>query len=949
MKVKLSILCFLTVNLLYGQYDYFKWSKTNSNLLGVNISPKSDLVTDVFNNCYYIDNTSKKIRSQYGEVLPSAPIARTNSNLIYRVSSSPGDRIYYVTSTHKISSLKYNNSASAWQVGTEFSGIADNVAPLSFIEVVDHNQAYYVRNSDKKVCTYWSNSSGSGYGPISAAALPAADYSNIVLKSSTIYYISNGNKISYIKYNSTTSLWEAPVNTNCDVIATGSKIQVSNDGNQVFYVRAADNKLCSYTISNSANLAPLDKLGITVMSGSDLVIPSSGDQVIYIGTDGNFHNEYYDFGKWVHSRLNAVCNINTNANYNAYALDNSGVLQYFDGTNICKLSRTVAPTDFVHRKGSRLAMNGQKYNAKIADYCLNIYRRNGAFFIGPSNHYDDDWTDWVCLTPLDCEDPLDIDFSDIADAGFNTIRLNGLHIYCNNTLANPNADPKIYVDVWDIPANGTNLPTTGTRVDINAGSNLSQILAAYTAVVNKAGNYGLKVNFFAGMEGGHKIFNTACHNNYGNYLVNLANNFKNNPNILMYNLLLEADLYNTTDANEIITDKDYICSTVNGWYDQIRSVDKNHLVSLGNIGTTSLLTWDPGILNVDVITYHLYPDLNLTYQNYNTDAFLKNLKWLSNVMNDQIQKPWIIGETGVPGVLNPAAMGPPTPGSMTLAVDYATQKNYAAISMQNIFLSGASGYGWWQYRDVYGPNSEDRGLYFGLVDHAGNKKPIIANGNSVFNTTTITNGCNQGTAPNDYYNNLTPYPFSLTGHVQDSYGQSSPNALVKFDVYCGGSNKTYSTFTNSNGDFLLYSQCPITQIRIWGVGAYTKTIGSPVNGATHTITPVTCNSNYTKSVGQSEADQSGTENSLDESNNILDEDALTISPNPFTSKVKFSFDTEQTLTSIRITDVLGKEVENITFSGKEFEINLEGAPKGIYIVKITNSESKTMIKRIIAQ
>ncbi|WP_343747132.1 T9SS type A sorting domain-containing protein [Fluviicola sp.] len=952
MKTKLSMLCFLAVNLLYGQYDYFKWPKANTNLLGVAVSPKSGLAVDVFNRAYYIDNVSKKIRFMYGDVLSTAPIARSNSNLIYRNNPTAGDRFYYVTSTNKISSIWYNNSVSAWQVGTEFTGMTDNVAPLSFIEVVDEDHVYFIRDSDKKVCEYWHTASGSGFRLLNMFALPAAPYSNIVVKNNTLYYITNTNKPAYMKYNFTTSTWDAAVYLNTEVLATGSKIQVDGNTGQIFYVRASDNKLCSYwTIGSSSGFGPVNAIGISAMTGTDIRISSSGDQVIYIGTDGNFHNEYYDLCKWSHNRLNPVCNLT--ANYNSFAMDNNGALYFFDGTNICTLSKITPTANFVYRKGSRLAMNGQNYNAKLANYCMNIYNNNGVLFVGPNNQYDSNLSNWFCLTPSDCSPYLDQHFSELQQAGFNTIRLTGLHLYCNNTSSNPNVDPKIYIDAWDV-SDTIHLPNSGTKIDINSGNKLQQMLDLYEMVINKAGEYGLKVNFFAGLEKGHKNYNTVCHSTYGVYLNTLANRFKNNPNVLMYSLLLEADSYDFT--SEVITDKDYICSTVNGWYEQIRNVDKNHLVTMSNVGTFSLENWDPGILNIDVITYHIYPDLSLNYQNYNQQYYLKKLKWVSNIMNDKIQKPWIIGEIGIPGVSNPATVAPPS-NNIVLVVDYATQRNFAISSLQNVFHSGASGYGWWQYRDVYTKSNGtpvDRGAYFGLVDNYGNKKPIIATGNSVFNITTLTNGCNSGTAPNDYYNELAPYngyAYNVTGTVKDVNNQPVVNGTVRCNIPCGapGEYREYSTFTKSDGSFKVYAECPVIEMNITGVGTYTKTINNPVSGTTYTLNPITCNSIYTKSMGQDQGGQSQSGSLLEESNNALTEEDLTIAPNPFTSKVKFSFGTEQTLTSIRITDLMGKEVKNCIFSGKELEINLEGSPKGIYMVQITNSENKTMTKRIIAQ
>ena len=80
---------------------------------------------------------------------------------------------------------------------------------------------------------------------------------------------------------------------------------------------------------------------------------------------------------------------------------------------------------------------------------------------------------------------------------------------------------------------------------------------------------------------------------------------------------------------------------------------------------------------------------------------------------------------------------------------------------------------------------------------------------------------------------------------------------------------------------------------------------------------------------------------------------ITISPNPFTSQTTISFSQEQTNTTIKITDILGKEIKAINFSGKQCTIEKGTMQAGIYFVQITTSASsvneKVVNRKVVVQ
>ena len=76
---------------------------------------------------------------------------------------------------------------------------------------------------------------------------------------------------------------------------------------------------------------------------------------------------------------------------------------------------------------------------------------------------------------------------------------------------------------------------------------------------------------------------------------------------------------------------------------------------------------------------------------------------------------------------------------------------------------------------------------------------------------------------------------------------------------------------------------------------------------------------------------------------------LSISPNPFTFATTISFSSEQKNTTISITDLVGKEIKTISFSGKQCIIDKEEMSKGIYFVRITDEMKNVINRKIIIQ
>ncbi len=86
--------------------------------------------------------------------------------------------------------------------------------------------------------------------------------------------------------------------------------------------------------------------------------------------------------------------------------------------------------------------------------------------------------------------------------------------------------------------------------------------------------------------------------------------------------------------------------------------------------------------------------------------------------------------------------------------------------------------------------------------------------------------------------------------------------------------------------------------------------------------------------------------SLDE---IQLENNFEIFPNPFTSEAKIVFNIPQTNTKIQLLDMLGKELQSVSFSGTEFTIYRESLSASMYFVQITDPSGKVTTRKIVLE
>ncbi len=84
-------------------------------------------------------------------------------------------------------------------------------------------------------------------------------------------------------------------------------------------------------------------------------------------------------------------------------------------------------------------------------------------------------------------------------------------------------------------------------------------------------------------------------------------------------------------------------------------------------------------------------------------------------------------------------------------------------------------------------------------------------------------------------------------------------------------------------------------------------------------------------------------------NEIKTNSDISIAPNPFTSETTITFSDEQRNTTIKIIDVIGKEIKSISFSGKQLVIDKGEMKPGIYLVQAINENQNAVTKKIVIQ
>ncbi|KXN90624.1 Mannan endo-1,4-beta-mannosidase F [Leucoagaricus sp. SymC.cos] len=292
-----------------------------------------------------------------------------------------------------------------------------------------------------------------------------------------------------------------------------------------------------------------------------------------------------------------------------------------------------ASTGFVKTSGTRFTLNGQKYTV-----------------VG-SNSY------WVGLMGLSTS-AMNQAFSDIAKAGGTTVRTWGF-----NEVTSPNGD---YYQSWSGSTPTINTGATGLQnfdnVVAAAKANGIRLIVALTNNWSDYGGMDVYVNQIVGNGQPHDLFytNTNVKNAYKNYVKTFVSRYVNEPTIMAWELANEPRCKGSTGT----TSGNCTTTTITNWATEmsayIKSLDKNHLVAIGDEGfynQPSAPTYpyqgsegvdfdaNLAISSIDFGTFHSYP--TSWGQGGNEQAW--GTQWIADhaASMKKASKPAILEEFGV--------------------------------------------------------------------------------------------------------------------------------------------------------------------------------------------------------------------------------------------------------------------------------------------------------------
>lgn len=930
----LTLVIFTTTLPSWAQYDTYRWDRIP--IEACNAEPLSDVAVDVFDRIYYV-NESDDLIYQYDRNLGTCAILNAGATKVRYLSNIKihnNKKVFYIGQNNKICSLNWDASQNKWIPKTYNT---EDVEPYSQFDLRNANQIFYVRKGTRQVYNFIGSGPAQGNYPLNPNGSLAKSWTNLVYNDGQVFYVGDNGKLSFYKPNTTPGAWLYG-NLNSDVVAQFSKIEV-DDPERIFYVRAVDDRVSNYFVSGGvAQKAPLaGDLGQALQT-TDLDFHNG--KLYFISPDLRPHVFVWDDCRWLDQELHN--NPGMSINYRCIEPSVTGKgLYYIRGTKKLEgIEQTDPENGFVYRDKMELKLDGTKYNENGICAFIGIYHDevNDTWHIGPKLHSlastdpanPSPSTDRICLDQPLCRIILKQHIEDMKAKGFNIIRFADTQVGADvdgikasqKPGGAPYTDPKLYVKYARLWGHNDGNPRPEWTNDYKeVDTEFEQILFdLYDELLDIVSEVeGMKVNFYVGLEEIEQT--TSHHQNYIDYVERFAARFKDREEIAYYTIAFEAE------HNTKIFDKQYICNLLRDVYMNIRGVDKKHLITAGVLSDWSALTWDPGVFEVDFITFHIYPGGTGFSDPHFVNSFDRVINWYRNIMNDKVHKPWILGETGhLAWSNNPPQM--------------QEQLDYAQYVMDHVYSCGAQSVFWWNYADVTDPATSNDPL-FGLYTYDDQPKDII-NPSVFLNNPSSTIGCGQGECivPNDYYNVLEDKEYSVIGNVVDEFGLPIKDAFV-----LGVSLENPRTYTDEYGNYILRSNHPISAVKVSSIGKeyQQKGIGA-FNVANFTLYSAGCHRSSTACddcFGGEGSGKRAEATAISQNSN-----EISLWPNPSTGLLQISGSEIQ---KIRVFSLAGELLEEMSCDTNQelHYLNLSELEAGVYLVDVTTENGATRNKVVI--
>jgi len=492
------------------------------------------------------------------------------------------------------------------------------------------------------------------------------------------------------------------------------------------------------------------------------------------------------------------------------------------------LSMNSVQAQYITLQGRQFKNGAQDFYPVVCNYnfmmTYNVTNPgNSDYYISRINGYGPGYgtplpnADFECSNQATAYSEIIADFKKIDSIGFNTVRVVGI---------GPRKKDKYYVGVNGFVdtafKNIHPLYIVPSGIQYNppysSSSTVQNVLFPFLdLILQAADSCHLKVIL---LTGGGDVTNTASDAyDYAAFLKETANHLKNKTALLAY------DLYNEPAYNQVPRKKDSVCTFTKLWYDTIKRVDPNHLITIGGVGPADAWNWDPAVMKLDFYSVHMYP-YTRSYEHYKPDSAFDRWKGTILWTRNNCPTPWIIGETGFSayddyyywdnGQWLPHYVAPPLTFGTLLQ-----QKTFADSSLQFVRSCGGSGYSWWIFQENWWTANIEDGLGLfrhGNVSNPATKKPVA----DVFDTIPSPQAWSY---PDNYldpnnWDHLCPPPcfgwyMKVHGTITAS-GNSSPitdaivGAWTWYNTYQGGPHipSGTTTFSDYAGNYSINPQYP---------------------------------------------------------------------------------------------------------------------------------------------
>lgn len=306
--------------------------------------------------------------------------------------------------------------------------------------------------------------------------------------------------------------------------------------------------------------------------------------------------------------------------------------------------RSFAATGFVTTSGRNLTLNGSTFKS-IGVNRYNLMTLGGTPFVGCGGTFtDSELTTW---------------FSELHDMGVTSVRF------------------------WlfqQFTSGGTNLSRLNTLLSLAQQYDV-KLIPVFENQWSDCTQGGQKTSTW--YQSGYKAPYGSYTLSLKDYIGKIVPAYANNPNILMWQIMNEAEDSDTAGFYNFAKD-------VSGY---IKSLDSNHLVSFGTMGSgqpgSSVYTQIHSLPSVDVLEYHDYNSVATALPST-----------LQDRINDSISlnKPLIVGEAGI---------------NMNDGYSAADRASYFSNKIAAYFSNNGSDYMIWSYREA---NAQDAGYEFNFTD-----------------------------------------------------------------------------------------------------------------------------------------------------------------------------------------------------------------------------------------